>query len=282
MNRFVTYCVLNLLAICCVFTSARADTPSPPWSEVVTSSNGKYALVLISPKVSEQNDYVVRSREFWQRGGIPSENVSEAEEALEKEIRAEATIRRKYTESGLYTVESTPRLLWRIELYDITLWKRVSNDGVHVVVGRTVVSGITKEKALEYAPGIKEVATTYPNLAEDVLMFYSLGKLIRSYKASDLTSINENMIQTTSNDFMWSDEGELRGKEEQLVIIKKDKERLVFDIVTGSLLSGMILRKSTPESSEGDSDSVPKPGSDKSFCGGIALLLGIVLFVVGR
>jgi hypothetical protein len=259
------------------FSLAEADSPIRPWSEVIPSSNGKYVLVLISPKVKDLEEYIFQTREFWRKGGIPSENVPEAEKDLQKEIDKEAAIRKKYPESGLYTPGKSPKLLWKTDLYDLGSWVKVSDDGEHIIVGKWAISGIVEEKPLEYNPEIKVVVRVFPNMEEVILTFYSFGKPLRSYKAFELIESNENLTRNTNNAFIWSDEGVINEDAKTVSITKKNGEKLIFDL-NGNLKSGKLSnqRISTSESENANAPS-QRTQNSKSLCNGLALLIGLVM-----
>lgn len=271
------YLALSLVVIFSAFSLAKADSPATPWSQVIPSSSGKYVLVLISPNVKEQEEYISRSREFWRKGGISVADVPAAEKALQEEIDKEAAIRRKYSESGLYTTGKIPKLLWKIDLYDMKSWIKVSDDGEHIIVGKWAIPSEIEEEPLEYNPEIRKVVRVFPKMEEIVLTFYSFGNLLRSYKASDLTSVDENLQQNTNNEFAWSEEGVLDEKTKTLSITKKSGEKLIFDM-NGNLLSGKLSnqRNATLKSEEANA-SPQKFENSKSFCGGVILLLGFIL-----
>lgn len=269
---------VSLIAIFCICSLARADSPATPWSQVIPSSNGKYVLVLISPKVKEQEEYIFQSREFWRKGGIPAENVPEAEKALQTEIDKEADIRKKYLESGLYTTGKSPKLLWKTDLFDMKVRIKVSDDGEHIITIKDRIAPIFEEAPLEYNPEVKKVNKVYPNMEETVLTFYSFGKPIRSYKASDLTATDENLQRDTSSNFIWTNEEVPSEKTKTLSITKKNGEKLIFDIITGNLLSGKLPNQQNSTSkSEAENVQPPKSENSKSFCGGVALLFGLML-----
>ena len=277
MKQYIGHLWLSLLVIFFSFPSVAANTPPPPWSEVIRSSTGKYVLVLISPKVKEQEDYILQSREFWRKGGIAAEDVPEAEKALQKEIDKEAAIRKKYSESGLYTAGKSPKLLWKIDLYDMKSWVKVSDDGEHIIVGKWAIPGIIEEEPLEYNPEIKKVVRAYPNMEEIILTFYSFGKPRRSYKAFELTSAEENLQRNATNDFMWSDEAVLNEKDKNLSFSITNGEKLVFDM-KGNLLSGRLPdRQNSSSTSEVQNVQPSESENTKSFCGGTALLVGLIL-----
>lgn len=271
------YLVWSLVIIFSAFSLAKTDTPATRWSQVIPSSSGKYVLVLISPKVKEQEEYISQSREFWRKGGIDAEDVPEAEKTLQKEIDKEAELRKKYSESGLYTAAKSPKLLWKINLYDMKSWIKVSDDGEHIIVGKWAIPGIIEEEPLEYNPEIKTVVSAYPNMEEVVLTFYSFGKPLRSYKAFELTTFEENLRRNTTNDFIWIDQSVLNEIEKTLSITKTNGEKLVFDM-SGHLVSGTLpSQRNSTSKSEANTVQSQKSGNIKSFCGGIALLLSLIL-----
>lgn len=274
---------LSLITIFFFYSLSKADSPATPWSEVITSSNGKYVLVLISPKVKEQEEYIFQSRKFWRDGGIPAEDVPEAEKELQEEIDAESAIRKKYPESGLYTAGKSPKLLWKIDLEVLSSLIEVSNDGEHIIALRNGISPIFEEKSLESNPNVKEITKVYPNMEEVALTFYSFGKPFRSYKASELVTV-EDFQMTGGATFVWSGEGVLNEKIKTFSITKKNGEKLVFDITTGNLLSGKLpSQQNSTSKTEVDNTQPPKSENSKSFCGGIALLVGLILsFLFGR
>lgn len=275
-NKYSFSIIFCLFSILIFSTFARAGNPVVPWSKTIDSSNGRFVLVLISPKIKEQSDYVNRLRDLWKKGGIPAENIPEAEKALQEEIEREMEIRKKYPESGLYTSGNAPRLFWRIDLYDTESWYLISDDGEHLVVGKYKITGIKKEKNIEGNPQVKEVVKSSPNMDQLILTFYSFGKLIRSYKAFELVDKN-NLQKTTSDDFMWSSERVLNEREKTLSITKTNGEKLVFDI-DGNLLSGKVPnQQDLTLKSEVNNTQPTKSENNKSFCGGVALLLGLVL-----
>lgn len=277
MKKYIKHLALGLIVIFLTFFPVRADSPATPWSQVILSSNGKYVLVLISPKVKEQEEYIFQSREFWRKGGIPAEDVPEAEKDLQKEIDKEAAIRKKYPESGLYTAGKSPKLLWKTDFYDLRAWVRVSNDAEHIIVGKWAISPIFEEKPNENNPDVKEVIRVYPNMEEVILTFYSFGKPIRSYKAFELTSVEANLQRNSNSAFVWSDEGVLDEKTKTLSITKTDAEKLAFDM-NGNLVSGKLpSQKNLTSKSEVENVQPPKSENNKPFCGGVALLLGLIL-----
>lgn len=277
MKKYIEHLMLSLIIIFFAFSLARADSPATPWSQVIPSNSGKYVLVLISPKAKEQEEYIFQSREFWRKGGISAENVPEAEKALQEEIDKEAAIRKKYSESGLYTAGKFPKLLWKTDFYDLRAWIKVSNDAEHLIVGKWAITPIFEEKPSENNPDVKEVTRVYPNMEEVTLTFYSFGKPLRSYKASDLTSVDENLQPNTNNAFVWSDEGVLNEKAKTLSITKKNGEKLVFDM-KGNLLSGKFSsQQNSALKSNVNNIQPPISENSKPFCAGIALLVGLVL-----
>lgn len=280
MKKYIGHLWLSLLVIFLAFSSAMADSPATPWSQVIPSNSGKYVLVWISPKVKEQEEYIFQSREIWRKGAIPAEDVSEAEKALQEEIDKEAAIRKKYSESGLYTAGKSPKLLWKIDFYDLRAWVKVSDNAENIIVVKSAISPIFEEKPSERNPDVREVIKVYPNMEEVILTFYSFGKPLRSYKASELTSIDGGNLQRNTNSaFVWSDEGVLNEKEKTFTLTKTNAERLIFDM-SGNLVSGKLSNQQNSASQSEAVNASTQKSESKSFCGAVALLLGFVLLLL--
>ena len=263
-----------------VVTFVSASNPIVPWSMKIESTSGKFVLVLISPKIKEQTDYVNRLRGFWKNGGIPDESIPEAEKALQIEIDQELATRKKYPDSGLYTSSNLPELLWKIDLYDTESWYLISDDGEHLVAGKYKVTGIKEENSIHGNPEVKEVVKSSPNMDQAVLIFYSFGKPIRFYKAFELVGKDDLQI-TTSDDFMWNKGNVLNERDRTLIITNEKGEELIFDMISGTLVTEKSSSQQNSYSDLGKNDKrSPKPETDKSFCGGVALLLGLVLSVL--
>lgn len=277
IKRKVLLLVASILLFCC---STMADSPAVPWSRAIPSGNGKYVLVLISPSVKDQEEYEIQSREFWRKGGIPAKDVPKAEKSLQKEIDREAAIREIYPESGLFTAGKSPKLLWKTDFYDLRAWVRVSDDSEHFITGRTIVSPILEEKSVQGNPDVKEVVGKSPNMEDIVLTFYALGKLIRSFKASELISPYEELQTNTNNAFIWSEEGLLDDQMKKIVITKKNGDKLVF-AMNGDLISGRLPDQVTAPATEPVANTIQSEQDKRSACGSafIFILALAVLFI---
>lgn len=279
-NRFSFSILSGALTILMVVTFVSASNPIVPWSMKIESTSGKFVLVLISPKIKEQTDYVNRLRGFWKNGGIPVENIPEAEKALQIEIDQEMETRKKYPESGLYLSSNLPELLWKIDLYDTESWYLISDDGEHLVAGKYKLTGIKEENSILGNPEVKEVVKSSPNMDQVVLTFYSFGKPIRFYKAFELVD-KDDLQKTTSDDFIWNKGSVLNERERTLIITNEKGEELIFDLISGTLVTEELSSQQNSYSDLGKNDKQsPKPVTDKLFCGGVALLLGLMLSVL--
>lgn len=278
-NKF--HIVLCLLVFSTFGGSVLADTPVVPWSKVISSSNKKFKLVLLSPKSEEQVDYVTRLREFWRKGGIPSEWIPEEEKKLQKEIDQEREIRNKFPESGLYVSSDVPQLLWKIDLYDIDSWYLVANDGDHLVVVKDEILGIKEEKSIEGNPHVKEIVKSVPDMSQVVLSFYSLGSPIRSYKATELTEEN-GLSRTVSYDFRWNDTRVLNEEEMTVLITKKDGQSVLFDYRTGDLIAGELKNQPKGRFDKKDDNQLENGEKNRQVCGSIALALAVLVSLVFR
>jgi hypothetical protein len=267
--------VISFLSILSFYVSANADNPIVPWSKTLDSANGKFVLVLISPKINEQNNYVNRLNEFWKKGGIPHVEIPEARRLLKEQIDREAQIRDTYPISGLYTSGNSPKLLWKIEFYDPESWIVISNDGTHLISGRYTITGIKTENGVPGNPEVKEVVQSSPNVDQVILTFYELGKILRAYKAVDLIQNDDSLQKMSSGDFMWSNEIVLSEEEKSISITQKNGERLLFDFTTGNL---SIKQTPTPPdtSRTGTNNVAPVSGEKRAPCGPVAFIICFV------
>jgi len=93
--------LLVVLALISVIEPARADKPAPPLSKKITSANGKFVFVLISPS------------------------------AKVDEIFKNEAIRAYYAKSGLYKNDGSKEPLWTVDWFRYKV--DVAEDGEHVI-----------------------------------------------------------------------------------------------------------------------------------------------------
>ena len=86
-----------------------ADSPAPPSSYIVTSSNGKYIFAMIAPVSKEEELF------YWNE---------------ETQIRL-AKIRDKYQQSGMYLANDASKPIWSVNWYAFGV--EIANDGEHII-----------------------------------------------------------------------------------------------------------------------------------------------------
>lgn len=123
-------------------------------------------------------------------------------------------IRAKYRKSGMYSNDGSTKPLWTVDWYSHVVL--VASDGIHLV--RT---GPWASKG-----------------SDEAFTLFSNGKLIRSYKISDLVKSIEDLPHSVSH-FMWDDEDswKLDDGKQTLSVSTLNKEHYVFDYRTGKQLS---------------------------------------------
>jgi hypothetical protein len=244
------------------------DTLPQPWSQLIRSQDGRYIFAMISPYQQELADYARRQREFMRvqnrRGEDPT---------LRGEMERERRIRAKYPASGLYTAGNNPKLLWKLDFYDVLGWRAiyVSNDGIHLVFHRAEFFGhfVKGPTATNSSDG-----DYLPDGEQTVLNFYSMGQLLATYRASELTPMS-NLQRGLNDFFVWSDQGRLDEKKHQFTFARRDGDNLTFDITTGKLVSGdtptaiSVANVNTPQQSQ---------TQESRTCFGGALIVSMLIF----
>ena len=259
--------ICGLIPTLLLSVSGYASNPTIPWSRLVYSENGRFVLALVSPRVEEQQRYIRQSRELWQKGGIPRENVNAAKRTLNEEIASEAKIRRQFKQSGLYAVEPSLRSIWSTDFYDSASWIKVANDGSSVVVGKWVIPGKVEERALEFNPDVKEVIRVTPILEAEILFILKDGQIFKAFTAADLLPNDFDLKPNTDNNFLWGSEGTLAAEAGPLNVRLRNGTSLEVDLTSGTLLS-----KSSPQPSTAQPSSTEKGG-----CLGVAILFFLAL-----
>lgn len=101
--------IVATIALCGFASTARADSPTPPFSFTKPSPDGRFLFVMI-PRSTLDNE-------------MPHWN-----EETKAKIRA---IRQTYTQSGLYRNDGTSTPLWTVDWYAYDV--DVASDGIHLV-----------------------------------------------------------------------------------------------------------------------------------------------------
>lgn len=181
--------------------SARADSPASPYTYRVTSANGKYAFVMLSP-----NSVDDECREW--------------NEATAAEIRR---LRCEYAVSGLYPANESARALWTVDWYRHGV--EVASDGVHLLRGGPCPY-LPRDRD---GPGSEELAT-------EAVSFFANGRLIRTYSIGELVDRPDELPRSVTH-FNWLREASLDDERSEYTVVTLDGNRFVFDLRTGDIVS---------------------------------------------
>lgn len=118
-----------LIFTICVSISAFADSPAPPSSYKIISSNNNFVFVMIAPITLEQD---LRP---WK-------------EAKQKEI---LDVRSMYPQSGMYRNDNTNEMLWSVDWFAYGV--EIANDGIHLVRHGPWASSIENDAITFYENG---------------------------------------------------------------------------------------------------------------------------------
>lgn len=156
-------------------------------------------------------------------------------------------LREQFSVSGLYTKDSL-KPLWAVDWYSHQLY--IANDGKHIV----------------------RIGPWASNASDEAFSFIENGEIKKTYKVEDLITSIESLPHSTSH-FEWKKEFEINDENQTFSTTTLENRKFVFDLKTGELIS---KTENGPLNNQGNS-------SNKSFCGGVALLFGLILlFLLGR
>lgn len=222
-----------------------------PWSEVTYSDNKEYVFVLISN--GSLDEYGLKTRKSWAPLQLSSQELKEYESNLARILQEEETIRRTYTNSGLYKVGNFTNPLWSISPENTENWitrldeKYVANDGLYVI---------------GYNPHVAELDNDIPNKEEVGLFIYSSNFGLKSYKVSELTD-NQDVFAKSMHGYFWANKTlNIDELHKTFALVKQNqKDKLEFSISNGESLSNL-----------------PKK---QSGCLGLIILISIVIKLLG-
>ena len=140
--------------------------------------------------------------------------------SLEQELRflsedfGEKTrkIREAHPVSGLYRNDGTSEPLWTVDWY--ASGAEIYSDGVHLV---------------RHGPWAQR-------LSDEAISFFANGKLLRSYRVSDLIKDRSRLERTVSH-FFWQEDVRLDDRALRYTVATVDRRCYVFDVTTGAIVS---------------------------------------------
>lgn len=124
---------------------------------------------------------------------------------------------KQYPAPGLYRNDGSIEPLWTVDWYAHQVY--LSDDGVHLV------------RMGPWASSLNDLAVA----------FYTRGKLIKDYTIESLLSDPTAIMRTVSH-FMWKNNVVFDAATHQLTIETLSKDKHIFDITTGSLISSKTLK----------------------------------------
>lgn len=138
-----------------------------------------------------------------QVGGLP---LVDSDRRISKHLAA------KYPVSGLYLNDGSTSPLWTVDWYAISVI--VPPDGVHLI---------------RRGPWAKR-------LSDEALTFLAGGRVLRSYRISDLVDTAAALPHSSSH-FKWEESAKLVDERHTLELTTFSKERYTFDYTTGEVAS---------------------------------------------
>jgi hypothetical protein len=123
-------------------------------------------------------------------------------------------LRQRYPVSGLYRNDGSTNLLWPMPHYLLTP-ALIANDGLHLVSFDNYEVGV----------------------GETVLALYASGKLVRSYTRGDLIPFPSLLPLEGGPSRPWRLSYSLDNDSGRLTVITKLRDRYVFDLATGRIVS---------------------------------------------
>jgi hypothetical protein len=122
-----TLCVVEFALFVILFPVCASAGLSMPETRTIPSPNGKYLLVLLTPK--EERGYR-REYDATMDGPWPEDEIRERHESIVRQNEIEGL----YPQSGLYRNDGSTALLWPIEYLPTPKDIHVSDDGIHLIV----------------------------------------------------------------------------------------------------------------------------------------------------
>jgi hypothetical protein len=195
-----SYC-LALIAIAVSNVPIRGDSIASPYTFKEVSENGKFVFVMLAPESM-------------------NEELKGYNEKHQKVIR---DIRERYIKSGMYRNDGTNNPLWTVDWYAYGIV--LGNDGVH---------------AIQYSrlPGLENQGhlATKKDLEQKAFSIFSKGKLIRSFKISELVD-DPALLEVSVSHFHWVRKGKINDDQHRYEIDTYDGNHVTIDLETGAILT---------------------------------------------
>lgn len=217
------------------------DTTLPPCSYNVLSQNKKFLFIMLVPKDKIEVECI---------GATPEKS------------KVAKLLRKKYSKSGLYkTGVLSP--MWEVDWYSDQVF--VSNNGEQVI----------------------RIGPWASNLSDEAFTFIKNGEILKRYTVGDLIRSVDALPHSTSH-FEWRKELELDEKTNSFLVTTLEDNQFSFDITTGIMTNSptKISEKQVADSDSSNSyspkssDNTSSDKNDKTFCGGIVLLFGLILSIL--
>ena len=236
MRWLVLLSLLFVTLICP--SSTQADSPIPPHDYTQIAGGGKYIFVMLTrDKPSSTNN----------QSGTRNQD---------------ATIRKTYTESGLYLNDGSTTPLWTIDWYASEVM--VSSDGHSLV---------------RWGPWPS--ANNYGELA---LGFYTDGKQILSYQVDDLVARPQTLPESVSH-YQWRNyakPADFDDQRHELSLTTLNGEHYVFDIRSGEIVRKEVIAVATPEAIAAPPSLNPSSQGSLPLIALAVLAGGLVVFFTAR
>ena len=162
--------------------------------------------------------------------------------------KAEAEkIKSTFSVSGLYSIKNSSKPLWKVSWHSYQIY--VANDGKHVI----------------------RIGPWASNASDEAFSFIENGEIIKTYAIKDLISSVESLPHSVSH-FEWKKELEIDNETNFFSATTLENKKFIFNLENGDVVS----------KPENDTSKVEEKKTT-SFCGGLILLVGLILsFLFGR
>jgi hypothetical protein len=215
-------CACSVWAALCLLVPGSTlafDVIARSWT--AASPDGRYLFVSIPPRMTleqeliyTRDDETIRRtmKALAQRNDLKPEVVARITNSLS---RAWVTqLRQRYPVSGLYRNDGSTNLLWAMP-HNFLAAALIANDGKHLVA----------------------FDSDDPGVGRSVLAFYATGKLVRSYTLGDLVAFPFLLPTESGPSRPWCLSYALDDASGRLTVITKLRDRYVFDLATGRIVS---------------------------------------------